>query len=139
MAGPFTQSPFPLFIVQAWVLSPNVTVPAESLHISPPLNVLASMTTSTQSQSLLATPQSTMQCRFHPFWHVAHFSPKANFPTIPVRQGDWDLLGLCWMCKFYHDKCLPFGLCSSPFATIESALEHIFAHHLHTIHCSLPQ
>lgn len=115
MAGPFIQSPFPLFIVQALVLSPNMTVPGESSQISLPLKVLASMTISTQSQSLLATPQSTMQ-----FW-ISHLlgrdtllAKKRAFRQCPVRQEDWHLLGLCWMGKFYHDKCLPLAYVLPP-------------------------
>ena len=52
---------------------------------------------------------------------------KAN----PVRQEDWQLLSLHWRGQFYYNKCLPFGLHSSPFPfdTVASAPEFIFKHH----------
>ena len=61
------------------------------------------------------------------------------FRQCLVRQEDWHLLGLHWRGKFYYDKCLPFGLCSSHFLfdTVASALGFIFKHHLcnpHIIH-----
>lgn len=42
------------------------------------------------------------------------------------------MLGLHWRGQFYYDKCLPFGLRSSPFLfdTVASATEFIFKHHL---------
>ena len=42
------------------------------------------------------------------------------------------LLGLHWQGQFYHDKCLPFDLGSSPFLfnTLASALEYIFRNQL---------
>ena len=37
------------------------------------------------------------------------------FRLIPVRQADWNLLGICWQGKYYIDTCLPFGLRSAPY------------------------
>ena len=34
---------------------------------------------------------------------------------MPVRQEDWNLLGIHWKSKYYIDTCLPFGLRSAPF------------------------
>ena len=34
---------------------------------------------------------------------------------IPVRQSDWNLLGIHWKDKYYIDTCPPFGLRSAPF------------------------
>ena len=44
------------------------------------------------------------------------------------RTGTSYLLGLHWKGQFYYDKCLPFGLRSSPFLfdTLATALEYIF-------------
>ena len=39
---------------------------------------------------------------------------KNAFRLIPVRKQDWNLLGIHWQSKWYFDKCLPFGLRSSP-------------------------
>ena len=40
---------------------------------------------------------------------------KNAFRLIPVRQADWNLLGICWQGKYYIDTCLPFGLRSAPY------------------------
>ena len=40
---------------------------------------------------------------------------KNAFRLIPVRQKDWNLLGIYWKSKYYIDTCLPFGLRSAPF------------------------
>ena len=39
---------------------------------------------------------------------------KNAFRLIPVRQADWNLLGIFWQGKYYIDTCLPFGLRSAP-------------------------
>ena len=70
---------------------------------------------------------------------LAKIDLKKAFRQCPVRQEDWHLLGLHWRGQFYYDKCLPFGLRSSPFLfdTVASALEFIFKYHFsnpHIIH-----
>ena len=40
---------------------------------------------------------------------------KNAFRLIPVRQADWNLLGICWQGKYYIDTCLPFGWRSAPY------------------------
>ena len=64
---------------------------------------------------------------------LAKIDLKQAFRQCPVRPADWHLLGLHWQGQYYFDKCLPFGLRSSPFLfdTLASALEYIFTHHLH--------
>ena len=64
---------------------------------------------------------------------LAKIDLKRAFRQCPVRQADWHLLGLQWRDQFYYDKCLPFGLRSSPFLfdTFATALEYIFRHQLH--------
>ena len=56
------------------------------------------------------------------------------FRQCPVQAADWHLLGLHWKGKFYYDKCLPFGLRSSPFLfnTVAIALEYIIKSQLNT-------
>ena len=39
---------------------------------------------------------------------------KNAFCLIPVRQADWNLLGIFWQGKYYINTCLPFGLRSAP-------------------------
>ena len=39
---------------------------------------------------------------------------KSAFRQLPVRKEDWHLLGIHWQGKWFVDKCLPFGLRSSP-------------------------
>ena len=61
---------------------------------------------------------------------------KKAFRQCPVRPADWHLLGLHWRGLYYYDKCLPFGLRSSPFLfnTVASALEYIFRAQLNNAH-----
>ena len=40
---------------------------------------------------------------------------KSAFRLCPVHPFDWPLLGICWRQQYFVDKCLPFGLRSSPF------------------------
>ena len=51
-----------------------------------------------------------------------------------MRAADWHLLGLQWRGKFCYDKCLPFGLRSSPFLfnIVATALEYIIKTQLNT-------
>ena len=69
---------------------------------------------------------------------LAKIDLKRAFRQCPVRQADWHLLGIHCCGKYYYDKCLPFGLHSSPFLfdTVASALEYIFRAQLcnHIIH-----
>ena len=41
---------------------------------------------------------------------MAKIHLKSAFRMIPVRQRDWELLGMQWGDQLYIDKCLPFGL-----------------------------
>ena len=52
---------------------------------------------------------------------------KNAFRQIPVRKEDWHLLGIHWQGKWFVDKCLPFGLRSSPalFDQLATAIEWI--------------
>ena len=43
---------------------------------------------------------------------------KNAFRLVPVRQADWNLLGICWQGKYYINTCLPFGLRSAPYILI---------------------
>ena len=60
---------------------------------------------------------------------------KNAFRLMPVRREDWHLLGIHWNHQWYVDKCLPFGLRSSPalFNQLASAIEWIL-HHNYGIH-----
>ena len=40
---------------------------------------------------------------------------KDKFILIPVRQADWNLLGIHWKQQFFIGTYLPFGLQSAPF------------------------
>ena len=57
---------------------------------------------------------------------------KRAFRQCPVRAADWHLLGLHWRGQYYYDKCIPFGLRSSPFLfnTVAVALEYVIRVHL---------
>ena len=49
---------------------------------------------------------------------MAKVDLKSVFRLCPVRQENWHLLGIHWRNKFYIDKCLPFGLRSTPTCLI---------------------
>lgn len=55
---------------------------------------------------------------------------------MPVRREDWHLLGIHWQGKWHVDKCLPFGLRSSPalLNQLALAIERILKHNYHIIH-----
>ena len=64
---------------------------------------------------------------------------KSAFRQLLVRREDWHLLGVHWQGGWYVDKCLPFGLRSSPalFDRLASAIEWILRHNYgiqHLIH-----
>jgi hypothetical protein len=52
---------------------------------------------------------------------------KSAFRLVPVRKEDTGLLGMLWNGQYYKDRCLPFGLSSSPplWERISRALEWI--------------
>ena len=52
---------------------------------------------------------------------------KNAFRLMPVRKEDLHLLGIHWQGQWYVDKCLPFGLRSSPelFNMLADALQWI--------------
>ena len=55
---------------------------------------------------------------------------KNAFRLPPVRREDWHLLAIQWQGHWYLDKCLPFGLRSSPalFNQLAEALVWILQH-----------
>jgi hypothetical protein len=55
---------------------------------------------------------------------------KSAFRLVPVRHMDVPLLGMEWQGAFYRDKCLPFGLASSPplWERLSRALEWVIRH-----------
>jgi hypothetical protein len=74
---------------------------------------------------------------------------KAAFRLVPVRPIDSGLLGMRWKGLFYVDKCLPFGLSSSPplWERVSRALEWILrkwvtphvAHYVDDFMLAVPQ
>ena len=58
------------------------------------------------------------------------------FRLLPVRREDWHLLGIHWQAQWYVDKCLPFGLRSSPalFNHLASAIEWILINNYNIRH-----
>ena len=46
---------------------------------------------------------------------MAKIDLKSAFRMVPVRQEDWELLGIFWQNHYYVDTCLPFGLRSAPY------------------------
>jgi len=55
---------------------------------------------------------------------------KNAFRLIPVRQADWNLLGIWWHNRFFVNACLPFGLRSAPylFNQLSIAIHWILQH-----------
>ena len=52
---------------------------------------------------------------------------KSAFRIIPIRPGDYHLLGIYWRGDYYFDRCLPKGLASSckTFETLSTAVRWI--------------
>ena len=61
---------------------------------------------------------------------------KSAFRLCPVSPIDWPLLGIHWRGQFFVDKCLPFGLRSSPylFNLLADALQWCLQHHFAVLH-----
>jgi hypothetical protein len=58
---------------------------------------------------------------------------EAAYKQVPVRPGDWHLLGFQWEGKWYYERVLPFGLKSSCrlWELYAAALHHFFQRHLY--------
>ena len=56
---------------------------------------------------------------------------KNAFWLCPVHPCDWPLLGMRWRQQYFVDKCLPFGLTSSPFLfnLLADALQWCLSHY----------
>ena len=67
---------------------------------------------------------------------MAKLDLKNAFRLLPVHKDDWHLLGIHWKDCWYIDKCLPFGLRSSPalFNMLADALQWIMQHNYQVSH-----
>ena len=143
MAGPFSQPPFQPFHCSGLGVVPKQDGTWRVItHLSAPDGLSINDYIDPESVTLSYTTVDDavgISQRLGRGSLLAKIDLKKAFRQCPVRQEDWHLLGLHWRGQFYYDKCLPFGLCSSPFLfdTVASALKFIFKHHLsnpHIIH-----
>ena len=67
---------------------------------------------------------------------MGKFDLRCAFRQVPVRREDWHLLGIQWQGRWYVDKCLPFGLRSSPalFNQLATVIEWILHHNYKLTH-----
>ena len=140
MAGPFSQPPFSPFHCSGLGVVPKQDGTWRVItHLSAPgghsINDYIDPEAVTLSYTTVDSAVEIAQ-RLGRGTFLAKIDLKRAFRQCPVRQADWHLLGLQWRDKFYYDKCLPFGLRSSPFLfdMVASALEFIFKEHLHNPH-----
>lgn len=70
---------------------------------------------------------SRLSSRFGPCSFLAKTDIESAFRLIPVHLDDYELLGMKWEGKYYHDKALPFGLrgAAAIFNQLSDALEWI--------------
>ena len=114
MVGQFTQPPFSLSAPEGLSINDHINLETVTLSYT---------TINDAVQILHLLGRGTLLAKMD-FSELSDNAPSGR-RTGPLLRG-----------KFYHDKCLHFGLRSSPFLfdTIASALEYIFTQHLHNPH-----
>ncbi len=137
MAGPFDSPPFQNFQVSPIGLVPkkNSTKLRTIFHLSYPKSGSTSINHSiskddfslqyiTIDDAIEGIKQFGSDC------FLAKTDIESAFRLVPIHQDDYELLGMCWEGKYYHDKVLPFGLRSAPsiFNRLSDALEWILLH-----------
>lgn len=135
IAGPFDSPPFPNF-----VCSPLFTIPKKGStkrrlihHLSHPKHGISvnagiahlDVCLSSFDKGAAMVVEAGKGC-----W-MCKVDIAAAYRCIPVRPQDFPLLGMRWKGKYYFDKCLPFGLCSSCaiFEWFSTAAEWIVKKH----------
>lgn len=136
MAGPFVDPPFQPFHCSGlgtvpkgdgtWRVITHLSAP-DGLSINDHIDPESVSLSYTTVDEAIAMAQQLGQGTL-----LAKIDLKSAFRQCPVRPADWHLLGLYWRGRYYYDKCLPFGLRSSPFLfnTVATALEYIFRQQL---------
>ena len=135
IAGPFNAPPFPdlrcsgLGLVpkdgDSWRLIFHLSAPAGASvndHI-PPDEFSLQYHTIDDAISILV--------RLGPNALMAKADIRNAFRLCPVHPCDWPLLGMRWRQQYFVDKCLPFGLRSSPFLfnLLADALQWCLSHY----------
>ena len=131
MAGPFAEAPFHPFHCSGIGVVPKQDGSWRVItHLSAPgglsVNDFIDPESVTLSYTTIDTATNIAQLLGKGAL-LAKIDLKKAFRQCPVRQEDWHLLGIHWKSQYYYDKCLPFGLRSSPFLfdTLASALEYV--------------
>jgi hypothetical protein len=122
VAGPFETPPFPNFQVSPIGLVPkkNSAKFRTIFHLSFPKSGSTSINASI-SQEDFSLQYVTIDNAIEGIKHFGHgyFLAKTDiesaFRLIPVHPDDYEILGMYWDGKYYHDKVLPFGLRSAPY------------------------
>ena len=137
MAGPYQEPPFPLTqvsglgvvpkksrSVQKWRLIMHLSAPqGHSVNDGIPVDKFSVQYCSVDDGVNIARSLG----RGCHLWKV---DLQDAFRIWPVRKEDWELLCLFWRGQYYVDKCLPFGLRSSPslFNKVADALQWVMSH-----------
>ena len=134
VAGPFETPPFPNFQVSPIGLVPkkNSAKFRTIFHLSFPKSGSTSINASISREDF-SLQYVTIDNAIEGIKHFGHgcFLAKTDiesaFRLIPVHPDDYELLGMYWDGKYYHDKVLPFGLRSAPylFNQLSDAIEWI--------------
>ena len=119
MAGPYTYLPFAHLRCSGVGLVPKKSGKLRLImHLSAPAGRSINDGISTDDYSLhYVTIDDAVKLmhKYGPGALLAKVDLRNAFRLCPVAPSDWPLLGIRWGGQFYVDKCLPFGLRSSPY------------------------
>ena len=119
VAGPFSHPPFPNLRCSGLGLVPKDDTDWRLIfHLSAPAGLSVNDYISQEDFSLqyhTIDDAVSILVRLGPGALMAKADLKSAFRLCPVHPLDWPLLGICWRQQYFVDKCLPFGLRSSPF------------------------
>jgi hypothetical protein len=135
-AGPFVHAPCSNFVV-----SPIGAVPKKDLgkirvihHLSFPFKGNSVNAGVVDEPMTLGSVDAACAAivRFGRGCFLIKLDVEAAYKQVPVRPGDWHLLGFMWEGKYYYERVLPFGLKSSCrlWELYAAALHDFFARRL---------
>ncbi len=140
VAGPFCEPPLPTLRCSGLGLVPKSDGTWRLIfHLSaPPGNSVNDYIDSDEYSLRYHTIDHAISILYNlgPNALMAKADLKNAFRLCPVHPADWPLLGIHWRNQYFIDKCLPFGLRSSPFLfnIMADALQWCLTHHHSVTH-----
>ncbi len=134
VAGPFDHPPFPNLRCSGLGLVPKDGNDWRLIfHLSAPTGTSVNDFIPPEDFSHYHTINEAIRILHHfsPNARMAKADIKSAFRLCPIHPQDWPLLGIQWRDQYFIDKCLPFGLRSSPylFNLVADALQWCLLHH----------